>query len=135
MSLFLVQGHPEARINKNRGRDTCEHRLEQEFQPKLHQPRIRAGRRARHHPEIRIVCRAANRVWRRKLRPIKDIEELRPEFQPQPLIGPKPRSLKNRKIKVADSLCSQPGVYARFVPECEIRRRGKASRVEPFRNP
>jgi hypothetical protein len=105
-SLFLVQEYADARISKNRGRDVCECHLEQEFQPKLHQPRIRASRRARHHPEIRIVCRAANRVWRRELRPIKEVEELRPEFQSQPFIAPKPRPLKNRKIKIADSLCS-----------------------------
>jgi hypothetical protein len=98
MSLFLVQGHPEARINKNRGRDTCEHRLEQEFQPKLHQPRIRPSRRTRYHSEIRIVCRTANRVWRRELRPIKEVEKLRPEFQPKPFIATKPSPLKNRKI-------------------------------------
>jgi hypothetical protein len=78
--------------------------LEQKFQPKLHQPRIRPSRRARHHPEILVICRAANRVGGRELGPIKYVEELRPEFQSQPFIAPKPRPLKDRKIKVADSL-------------------------------
>src|SRR5258708_19069839 len=74
-----------------------------------------------HHPEIRIVCRTADRVWRRELRPIKDVEELRPEFQSQPFIAPKPRPLKYCKVEVTDSLSSQPGVYPRFVSENEPR--------------
>jgi hypothetical protein len=135
LSLFLVQDHPGTRNTCNRGWGPCRYHLEQEFHSKLHQPRIRASRRTRYHPKIRIVCCTANRIWRRELRPIKDIEELRSEFQSQPFIAPKPRSLKNGKVKVTDPVGSYPGVNARLVPENEIGRRRKASCAKPFRYP
>ena len=81
-------------------------RLKQEFQSELHQPRIRPCRGARYHPKIRVVCRAADRVWRRELRPIKDVEELCPELQSQPFVVPKPCPLKDCEIKVTDPLGS-----------------------------
>jgi len=133
--LLLVQTWRCARINKNKRRVSLGPALEKEFQSKLNQPRIRPSRRTCYHPEIRIVCRTADRVWRRELRPIKDVEELRPEFQSQPFIAPKPRPLKYCKVEVTDSLSSQPGVYPRLVSENEIGRRRKTCRIEPFRNP
>src|SRR6202166_482723 len=106
--------------------------LEQEFQSKLHQSRIRASRGTRYHPEIRIVCGTANRVWRCELGPIKDVEELCAEFQAQPFIASKPGPLKDREVKVTDSLGSQAGVYPRLVAKNEIGRRRKTRRIKPF---
>ena len=134
MSFFLVQSHPCTRIRINRDTDFCKYPLEQEFQSKLNQPRIRPSRSTRHHSEVRIICRAANRVWGRELGPIKYVEELRAEFQSQPFVAPKPRPLEYSKIKVTDSLGSQSGVYPRLIPENEIGRRRKTSCIEPFRN-
>ena len=132
--LLLVQTWRCARIHQNKGRVSLGPALEKEFQSKLNQPRICPSRRTCYHPEIRIVCRAADHVWRRELRPIKDVEELRPEFQSQPFIAPKPRPLKYCKVEVTDSLSSQPGVYPWLVSENEIGRRRKTCRIEPFRN-
>lgn len=109
--------------------------LKQEFQAKLHQPGIRSSRRTCYHPEVRIVCRAANRVRRRELRPVEDVEELRAELHSQPFVAPKPRPLENCKVKISDSLGSYPRVNPWLVSENEIGRRPKTGRAEPFRNP
>src|SRR5271163_2471628 len=86
--------------------------LKQEFEPKLDQPGIRARRGGGDHAEIGVVCRAANRVGRGKLRAIENIKELGTEFDPQPLVGGKPRALEDREVEVIDALGAQARVYA-----------------------
>ena len=55
---------------------------EQEFQTKLDQARISAGRRGSDYPEILVVGRATDGIRRRELRPVKKIEKFGAEFQP-----------------------------------------------------
>src|SRR5215468_10828200 len=50
--------------------------LEQELQAKLNEPRVCARCRCGYNAEVHAVCIATDRVRRRKLRAIKDIEEL-----------------------------------------------------------
>ena len=89
----------------------------------MNQPRIRPGCRSRDDPEILIVGRAANRVWRSKLRPVEDVKELGPELKAEPFIGRETRSFEYRKIKIINSLGAQPRIHARLIPECEVGRR------------
>ena len=106
--------------------------LEQELQAKLNEPRVCARRRCGYDAEVHVVCVAADRVWRRKLRAIKDIEELRTKLQSKALSEPCP--LKHRKIKVVDALRAQPRIHSRFVTKCEIGWRLKTRRIEPFQH-
>ena len=108
--------------------------LEQELQAKLNEPRVCARCCCCYDAEVYVVCGATDRVWGSKLRPIKDIEELRTELQTKTLICSEPCPLEHRKIKIADPLCAQPRIHSRLVTKCEIRWRRKTRRIEPFRH-
>jgi len=108
--------------------------LEQELQAKLNEPRVCARRRCGYDAEVHVVCVATDRVWRRKLRAIKDIEELRTELQTKALICSEPCPLEHRKIKVVNPLRAQPRIHSRFVTKREIGRRLKTRRIEPFQH-
>jgi len=104
--------------------------LEQELQAKLNEPRVCARCRCGYNAEVYVVCVATDGVRRRKLRAIKDIEELRTKLQSEALSEPCP--LEHRKIKVVDPLRPQPRIHSRFVTKCEIGWRFKTRRIEPF---
>ena len=106
MPFFLVQNRAGMRTYCDGDKTALEEALEKELQSKLHQPRVRPGRRAGYHAKILVVGRTANCVGRRELSPIKDVEELRAKFQAQPFITSKPSPLKNREVKVTDALGS-----------------------------
>ena len=106
--------------------------LEQELQAKLNEPRVCARCCCCYDAEIHVVCGATDRVWRRKLRAIKDIEELRTKLQSEALSEPCP--LEHRKIKVVDPLRAQPRIHSRFVTKCEIGWHRKTRGIEPFQH-
>ena len=108
--------------------------LEQELQAKLNEPRVCARCCCCYDAEIHVVCGATDRVWRRKLRAIKDIEELRTELQSKALISSEARPLEHRKIKVVDPLRPQPRIHSRFVTKCEIGWHRKTRGIEPFQH-
>ena len=108
--------------------------LEQELQAKLNEPRVCARCCCCYDAEIHVVCGATDRVWRRKLRAIKDIEELRTELQSKALISSEARPLEHRKIKVANPLRAQPRIHSRFVTKCEIGWGLKTRGMEPFQH-
>src|SRR5947209_836128 len=62
---------------------------------------------------------------------IEQVEEFRSEFDAHPLTDI--RSLEYSEVKIVHAFAAKSGIDARFAAESPVRRRGKATCIEPLR--
>jgi len=89
--------------------------------------------RVGHDPEVRIVVGATGSIRRSKLGMVKEIEELRPEFDIKPLGDG--GLLEHCEVEVDDPLLSQCGIDTRLVAKTISGGVREAICVEPSGDP
>jgi len=106
--------------------------LEEQLQGELNESRICPRCSSSHDAKILVVGTATDGIWRRELGSVEEIEELGTKFQTHALAARKSGSLEYCKIEVINALRAEPGIYAGFIAESEIRGCQETSSVKPF---
>ena len=105
--------------------------LKEIFDGELNQTRSGSWIGTGDNTKVGVIICATCCVGRRELNAIHDVEKLHPEFQTSSVLLAQHGSFECREIEIADSIGPQGWIDARFGPKREIRRRGKACRIEP----